>query len=723
MATNGQGSGAAATTGGLVPQPAAGTPPGASTAGGAVTPAGGGIMAAPMLAAGVLTALSGRRLGAGPAAAPRGVDAALRWAADFGAARFVDGALRLLGSRLADLGRPLPPVYAASLTDEAIVLYMAPPEPDRPPAPFGPGSAPGSWCLPRDPDTLDGLPAEGGPVLRTPAPYPGLVTVGRHEAGLGILVDLEGAPGVIGLEGDPVKAREVAVAAAVELATSLWADSLRVWLVGFSGGPAGISPEGLTAVAPHRLRAASSVTEILDEIDERAAARREAGLDSRADAVLRGRQAPRVHPLWAPDLLVLASPPPEDEVDRLARRAHGRDHGVGVLAVGDTRAARWRFRVDAHGRMSLDELELDVDAQHLSQAEAAAIASLLRPAGPAGPAAPGHARARPRAEPVGPPGRPDAPGRGAEPGGPAARGPAQAGAAQTMPPAQTVPAPPAEVRLLGTPKILGPGVVDDDHADVVTEFIVCLALHRDGVEPAELAKALWPGGAPAGLATTTLGRAQRWLGCEPHGPRVGVGRDGRWQLSPQVTSDWDGFLARTVRAGTASRDGRADLAGALEMIDGPLWANLPEGRYGWLETSRIPTVMRTSVTLAAHRLAVLAAGDDDVETVLSAARQGLRAVPAAEILWRDLLGAVARRGDRQVVEAVATEMYRTLDAAPDPGGAGPETDALVRLLLPGFRRPPRLLSAAGSRPRRAPAAPTAAPAIPTAAPAIAVEAD
>ncbi|WP_146776628.1 hypothetical protein, partial [Parafrankia sp. Ea1.12] len=340
---------------------------------------GRGITGAALLAAGVLTALTRRRpggAGADPFSAE--VEHALRLAADLPSARFVDRSLRLMSAGLTSRGRPLPPVYAAILTDAALVLHMAPAVPEPPPAPWQQGNNPGSWRIERNPEAPDGLPFDASASLSAdvPAPYPALVTLGRDATGCRILVDLEGAPGMISLVGDPAVASEVAISVAVELATNMWSDDLRVCLVGFADDP---SP-----IAPGRLRTSSSLSDVLDELEARGP--RDTGWGNEPGAALRGRQAAHIQSLWAPDLLVLAGPPAPQHAERLARLSGGRDETVGVLMVGDSPAARWRFAVGPDARMSLGVLGVEVNAQTLAAAEYSAVLAMFRIATGARPA-------------------------------------------------------------------------------------------------------------------------------------------------------------------------------------------------------------------------------------------------------------------------------------------------------------------------------------------------
>ncbi|MCL9796427.1 LysM peptidoglycan-binding domain-containing protein [Frankia sp. AgKG'84/4] len=920
-----------------------------------------------LLAAGVLVALARRRR----PAAGRPADAAeeaLLLAADTEAARFVDRALRVLAVGLTTQGRLLPPVYAAILTEQTLILHMAPAETEPPPSPWAAGEIDGSWRMDRIPELLE----DHGPAAaqEIPAPFPALVSFGHDDAGSRILVDLEGAPGVISILGDRTVALQVAIAVALELATNLWSDDLRVCLVGF---PPDEALDELLSIVPERLWTAPSAAAALDELSEPEddAAGHLGGDDFPLEAGQRIAGNPGA---LAPDLLILAEPAGEEETDRLVRMARGRRHAIGVLTIGDSRAAQWRFTVESDHRMSLGVLGVDVWAQSLTPGQYAAIAALFRdappsppptapmdefasPAAPAAlPPAPGDAGERPlpegtpggghlnplpvddvtrppairgsvpgvvpwtpppspppaaapvpsaavtssgarpdpadpaevdqdstrppangRRQPVGPPpaapppggtlsptalkpaaveppsvrpaaiargsvvssagsdddpanigpgllshpGRPlirptdiplvppvlyfetprmranreagvtpasgpepsveagqslvpwDArtdgsgqpalaafpdPGAAAQPAGPGRYGrpvervptpprpipprppvppPNEAKPATTPPfspqavPAADPPAathysdgdptipgripraadpyPPAEpspprapeeppatgeaqVRLLGVPTVEAPGPLPAADAELLTEIVVYLALHREGADRHQLAEEIsFAGAEPAGsdAVAAAMEKARRWLGVDAEGqPRLAIDPQGRWRLAPEVRCDWELFVAYNHRAEMPGSDSEADLTTALRMVSGALWTNLPADRYRWATAGPIARGTRAGIVDVAHRLAGLTLDFGDTMTAMAACRTGLRAVPTSQVLWRDLLRTVAARGDRRTLEAVATEMYRTISTSGTRRGgrAEAETDALVQTLLPGFRR-------------------------------------
>jgi hypothetical protein len=241
--------------------------------------------------------------------------------------------------------------------------------------------------------------------------------------------------------------------------------------------------------------------------------------------------------------------------------------------------------------------------------------------------------------------------------------------------------------------VTAPGPVARGRVEALTELVIYLALHPDGARPGALAAALWPRGVTDDAVSDTVHQARRWLGAGADGrPRLLSTADGALRLGEDVRCDWWRFRSD----GGPARGG--DLAAALRLVTGPPLRDLPAGRYGWLGATGMDVAIPAAVLEVAHRLAVDGLATGDTGTAMAACRTGLRAVPSAEPLWRDLLRTVATRGDKRALTAVVEEMYRTLAAtsssAPEgrPGGrrrldrvAEPETNELVQTLLPGYR--------------------------------------
>jgi hypothetical protein len=241
-----------------------------------------------------------------------------------------------------------------------------------------------------------------------------------------------------------------------------------------------------------------------------------------------------------------------------------------------------------------------------------------------------------------------------------------------------------EVRLLGPIEVVAPGHIEPSRREQAVEIVVAAALHPRGLHPHVLAAAVWPRGASASVQEATLRQVQQWLGADTAGrPRLARGDDGLWRLGPDVRVDWRVCDALVQRA--AGADEATDLATALALVRGPAFSGLPAGRYAWLARGNVESSIRLAVVSAAERLSVLATGSADRELAREALRTGLRMVPTAQSLWRALVRLEHDHGGAHAAGAVAREAYAVLAAHDVPGGASPETDALVDHLAPGVR--------------------------------------
>jgi Bacterial transcriptional activator domain/LysM domain len=639
---------------------ASGVHTGASTAGATVAtesaPTGAqspwrGALGASLVAAGLLAALRRTRGAAAVEPDLTGTEEALRLAADEAGAAFLDRALRGLVVLSAGHDQAMPEVYAACLGREQLILSLSPPREDAP-APWVSSDSGRAWTVTRG--DAGGIEVPGD-VL---APYPGLACFGDQDAWR-MLLDLESAPGVVSLGGDDVSARAVAASVAVELATNPWSDTVMVTMVGFG--------DALDGLAPGRLRHADTLDGVLADVEERLA-RQSHGAAS--DAVLRGRGQRPDRALWAPEFIVLSAPPSPQELSALAALTGDGRRTCGVLTVGDVPGARWRFVVSKNGLLDTGVLGLKLQAQMLPVESYRSLVPLFSTAAVAASATQLSANS------VAP-----APLAPVLLHGPAAR---QVPARHLDLDADL----PVEVQLLGALDVDAPGQLEPERRELVTELVALLALNPEGVHPNVIASALWPRGVADPVRDATLAHAQGWLGRDSAGrPRLRQDGKGRWVLDEDVRCDWQVFHALATRADEADDPGQAEQlrAQALTLVIGPAFEGLPSGRYAWLARLGSERTMRSVVVTTAHRLAEQRRSRGDLSGAQQAARSGLRLLPEAELLWRDLLGALADSGDRRELQACAEELYATLGQRRVPA-AHAETDTLVDELLPGFRR-------------------------------------
>jgi hypothetical protein len=237
------------------------------------------------------------------------------------------------------------------------------------------------------------------------------------------------------------------------------------------------------------------------------------------------------------------------------------------------------------------------------------------------------------------------------------------------------------VRLLGPVRVTAPGPVDPAARDLLTEVVVAAALHPEGLHEAVLRAEVWPRGVSDDVLADAVAQVQTWLGVAADGrPRLHLDDAGRYVLSADVHTDWDRL--RAAAAAPEGPDQAAVLEGALATVAGAAF-DAPGSGFGSLAFHRAARDARVIGTAVARRSAALALERGDIAGATQALRAGLRLVPAAEALWRELLRVTAT-SDPGAVAEVARQAYAAL------AGSGlrpePETDALVQHLVPGFVR-------------------------------------
>ncbi|GAB3599695.1 hypothetical protein GCM10027586_02040 [Kineococcus gypseus] len=365
-----------------------------------------------LLAAGVLSLLAARRARqqrrrrpgqriAMPSPQDEITELELRAVENPHAVQQVDTALRGLALWLHENDRPLPALNLARLAADRFQLHLA--EPTQLPAPWRATGDPTVWalaCDPEDPDALyvpqrsDGTAVDADLVAQVPAPYPSLVVIGQDLDGTHVLLDLEQLV-AISINGDVTRSEQVLRALAVELATSTWADDLRVSLVDCCEE----LPEALGSLRVRHLR---DVEELLRDLE--AHSRSTAQLLQR-DGVKDVAQARAQHVATeaaAPEIVLLATPISDEQRDRLDR-VLGEHPRLGIAAVTAGAAAdidSWTLTLDdpafnldpaaggaseevsseieGSGTATLEELSLRIVPQRIDDAEYASILNLLR---------------------------------------------------------------------------------------------------------------------------------------------------------------------------------------------------------------------------------------------------------------------------------------------------------------------------------------------------------
>lgn len=321
-----------------VPLPDVASPPVADMDDGAGDVADTGVAGLGALAAaGVVGALvreRRRRSGTAPDAAGVDLEVALRIGADPGRSRSLDLALRGLAAVCDRSGRPLPAVLGAVVDDGSVELVLDGPDPATI-APWTPLDHGRRW-------RLEGVES-GRSATGTPAPYPGLVSLGRDLTGRDVLVDLGAAGGPVSVTGNPVAVREVVTAWALDLAVNPWSDASRVSTFDLPDSLASVDLDGgWTALTSP------------DDLDGQR---------------LAGR------------FVLLGSPPPPQVLQRVLDGGPQGRGPAGVVIAGAVRDAAWTMTVDDLGTLVVGPLGVSVTANRLPADAVEPLTGLFRSAG------------------------------------------------------------------------------------------------------------------------------------------------------------------------------------------------------------------------------------------------------------------------------------------------------------------------------------------------------
>ncbi|MFD0055802.1 BTAD domain-containing putative transcriptional regulator [Streptomyces sp. NPDC127168] len=615
------------------------------------------LLAAPLLAAGLLGALGRRRRQAlwhsalGAVGGRRGMEPptptgdaqdaqdALLVGADPDGVRLLDRSLRGLAASLAAESRALPVVYAAWMGGNGdLHLQLAQPA-GKPPTPWQVGQDQTFWMLAR-------ADAERYEDAETAAPYPGLVSLGTMDDSR-LLLNLEAVPGLVSLSGAEADRAAVFASVAAELATNGWSDRMTITLVGFG--------DDLTPLAPNRIRHLDGFEDLFETMSAETRQRRGALGAAGHDSVLTGRTGPAQHTRWAPHLVLLAAQPSDEDALRLAELAADAGRlGIGYL-VGtegtDLPGAAWEMEITGDGKLLAPLLGLELEAQLLPAAQQRAVVELFTDADPE---------------------------RG--PGGPANTPPFLVDISEQGRPA-------VYARLVGSYEIIGLDAPDGDRSAQLHEALALLLLHREGVHPRVLASALWPRGVTEDVRDALLERLRAWLGTDPDGtPRLGTDATGRLTLAKSVVSDLDVlrslYYEATQGRGVDSRQVRGRLlTDALVLVRGPLLADRPEGRYRWLTHEIIDAQLPLLVADTGLALSEFHLERGRAEKAIEALNAALRTAPADERLWHELLRATHATEDADRLRALAADLIGRSGAR----GLPPRTEALLDELLPTWR--------------------------------------
>ena len=581
-----------------------------------------------------------------PAGAAAEAERCLRTAASGSPADRLDVALRSLSAHLAERRTgPVPAIEAISVSDEAIEILLTEPATVGS-GPFVVTAGGQAWTLPGDTE----VPAA---TVERPSPAPLLAVIGAAEE-RHVLVDLETRP-TTALIGDPGAAAGLFAALTLELATSRWADDLRVVLI----GP---SPKGIKVL--ERVRVAATVAELIDELEAESRAFTAELATSGFSSTFEARLA-KTPDGWVPTV-ALVTDPADPSLAHLLRVAHG-TRGLAVVVLGSPPVPVEREIAIADGtvRVTPPGLELTVLGITQEQVEATAQVIDLAASNQEGGAID---LAAPQADPAA---APPSTGSGSEPTPLATAEREQ---------------PEVEIQVLGSPEIVGGKEPIDRRKS--KELVVYLGLHPRGSDEARLKAALWPGQAPSpGSFNQTVSKARVSLGCSDDGghhlPHVA---DGLYRLGPRVAVDFQRLEAAFAAATMHATDNVIEeLAAALRAARGVPFEGAGAG-YEWAHTEGLIARIEAVAADAALLLAEWFLDHRNTARALWAAEQGLRASPGDERLYRARMRAHDLVGNPAGVESVMEELCHVIEALEPYDQLHPETIALYEELRRRGRR-------------------------------------
>lgn len=411
----------------------------------------------------------------------------------------LDLALRLLGHQLARAAdNEATRIDAVRVDGDQIEILLNGPVK----APSGPFESTDGhvWTLRAD---VDGPDLEDI-ARRSTAPSPALVTIG-HLNGSPVLIDLETEP--LTIAGDPGRAAAFIWSLAIELATSVWADDLRVVVVG-------TPPPGLAGL--DRIETVTDFKGLIPQInvDEQSAeeALAATGQSSRWSARLAG-----VGDAWTPTI-ILVTPDADPEPDLAP------PPGVGLVRWEEAPSGRTRKLILGEAQDRLEPLGLDLDHAGLVEGLVGSAAEVIAVALSDEPGQELTTPPEPTPAVVSPPPPPSS-------------GPIDL----RSQPAPFDPAAPDPDRVLV--RILGPVRIEGAKNPIqrrrIKELIVYLALHPEGVTDEQIMIALWPGETPTRSAfNQTVSRARAALGTARDGqPIIPYVESGLYRPSSHLVSD------------------------------------------------------------------------------------------------------------------------------------------------------------------------------------------
>lgn len=224
------------------------------------------------------------------------------------------------------------------------------------------------------------------------------------------------------------------------------------------------------------------------------------------------------------------------------------------------------------------------------------------------------------------------------------------------------------IDVLGPIELSGTTATAGSRAADLAEVAAYVMLYP-GCSPAQVAADLWPGRSGAvTIRDAQVARLREWMGTDAHGEEHLQTRQDGYHMGTFVSCDWLEFSERVENG---------QLVSALSLIRGRPFQDAPLRRYGWAEGMRHE--MTALIIDTAHFVAEACLQEQNPRGAQNAAYRGLQAAPESELLYRDLITALAALGD----VSSARQHADTLIAYADREGIDlqEETTALLRDVL------------------------------------------
>lgn len=543
-------------------------------------------------------------------------------------AALVDVALRAAAAGVPSTG--LDPIDVVVVDDDTVTIWFT--TPPTGPAPTGFVADGQAWRTTVDAARLAALGRDAS------SPAPALCPLGVTDAGEEVLVDLE-ADSAVFIDGDTHRVRGLLRSMTVAVASAPWATQPTVVLVGLDGD--------LTSLP--WVSTAAGVREALETVTGRVerAVTHLGSLGCRSTA--QARAVGETPEEWEPTVALSATAAADLDVAGVDALVARPGHAGALVCAGPAPEGVWGARqlvVDPSGRIDVGPLR-GVVARHLDADDTRVIVSLVD-----------AVAATTTVELT------EVPVELRLPAGPMVDATEVPVAVEGSMLDALLAEVDVVVRVLGDVDV----VRTFDDAQVVTgkqkstEGIVYLALREGTVSREDLQAALWPAGATSTKTFNNVVSAIRTaLGDDPAGERLlPSASGGQYRLSDRVVSDYGLFWELTRFADdTDDAVAAADiLCEALTLVSGEPFLGAGRG-YAWVAPHAGMIVAQ--VVDAAEELAEVRLATDDWRGAEWAARQGLRAMPCDERMYRLLMRASYAAGNipgvhrafRELCEAVA----------------------------------------------------------------------